>query len=191
MKSFRMLFAGLALTALAAISPSFAADTFKVDAVHSSVIYRVKHMNTSFSYGRFDQFEGAFTLDATDAAKSSFDLKIKVDSVNSANEKRDQHLKSPDFFNAKQFPSISFKSTKVVKSGEKYQVTGDLTLHGTTKPVTLDIVPTGSSKGPTGAAIAGVEATFKIKRSDFGMNKMVPMIGDEVVVIVSLEGGKS
>jgi polyisoprenoid-binding protein YceI len=100
-------------------------------------------------------------------------------------------LKSPDFFNAKQFPSIIFKSTKVAKAGAKYQVTGDLTLHGTTKPITFEIEQTGSGKGPTGAAVAGVEATLKIKRSDFGMNKMIPMIGDDVTVIVSLEGGKS
>ncbi len=77
-----------------------------------------------------------------------------------ANAKRDQHLKGPDFFNAVQFPTISFVSSGAVKSGNGYEVSGDLTLHGVTKPVTLKVTPTGTGKGPTGAAIAGIESTF-------------------------------
>lgn len=166
-----------------------AAETFQVDAVHSSVIYRVKHMNASYAYGRFNDFSGSFTIDAADATKCAFDLAVKTAGIDSGNEKRDQHLKSPDFLNAKQFPTITFKSEKVeLKSKDTFLVTGNLTLHGTTKPVTIEVVTTGAATGPRGGKVAGIEATFTIKRSDFGMKNMIPMVGDEIRLIASLEG---
>jgi polyisoprenoid-binding protein YceI len=169
---------------------ALAADAFQVDSVHSSVIFRVKHMNVSYAYGRFNDVSGKFLLDETDPSKSVFDLTIKSESVDTASTKRDSHLKGADFFNAKQFPTIAFKSNSVTKSGSGYDVTGDLTLHGVTKPVTFRLASTGTGKSPVGGTVAGVEASTVIKRSDFGMTYMVGPIGDEVTVTVALEGGR-
>lgn len=182
--------AGASLFGVAAQSqPVRAADTYKVDAVHSSVLYRVKHMNASYAYGRFNDFSGSFTIDSADPTKCAFDLVVKTAAIDSGNEKRDQHLKSPDFLNAKQFPTIAFKSEKVEAKGkDSYLVTGNLTLHGTTKPVTIEVETTGTATGPRGGKVAGIEATFTIKRSDFGMKNMIPMVGDEIRLIASLEG---
>jgi polyisoprenoid-binding protein YceI len=187
MRRIALLIAGIAVAA----STSRAADTYKVDAVHSTVLFKIKHMNASYSYGRFNAIEGAFALDEKDPSKCSFNVNLKVDSVDTANPGRDGHLKGPDFFNAKQFPTISFKSKSVASAGKGvFDVTGDLTLHGVTKSVKVAVEPTGASKDPRGRAIAGVEGSFRIKRSEFGMSGMLAGIGDDVLITISLEGGK-
>ncbi len=165
------------------------ADTYKVDTVHSSIVFRVKHMNTSYAWGRFNDFTGTFAMEGD--TPSAFDFTVKAASVDTANEKRDTHLKGADFFNARQFPTMTFKSKDVRKAGNAYDVTGDLTLHGVTKSVTAKVEVTGTGKGPTGGTIAGFEATLEIKRTDFGMSYGAPnMLGDDVRIIVSVEGGK-
>lgn len=165
------------------------ADELTIDGGHSSVLFRVMHKNTAPFYGRFNDVSGTFTL-ADNPADSSFDVVIKTESVDTNNKKRDGHLKSPDFFNAREFPTISFKSTKVEK-GEKdtLKVTGDLTCHGVTKSITIDVVQTGAASGPQGES-KGIEAIFTIKRSEFGMEYGLEALGDDVRVIVALEGGK-
>ena len=105
-----------------------AADTFKIDPVESSVVFSVMYLGVTNFYGRFNDVTGTVVLDKADPSKSSVDLTIPVESVDTNNEKRDQHLKSPDFFNAKQFPVMTFKSKKVEWSGDTYNVTGDFTL---------------------------------------------------------------
>jgi polyisoprenoid-binding protein YceI len=166
-----------------------AAETYAADTTHSSVVYRVKHMNTSFAWGRFNDIKGAFTLDESNPAEGRFEFQVKADSIDTAEPKRDQHLKSPDFFNAVQFPAITFKSQSITKSANGgYEVTGDLTLHGVTKPITLKVLQTGAGKDMRGTPIAGIETSFNIKRSDFGMSKMIPAVGDDVWVNVSIEG---
>jgi polyisoprenoid-binding protein YceI len=164
--------------------------SYSVDIVHSSVLYRVKHVGASWHWGRFNDFSGSFAINSEKPEASLFDLTIKTESVDSGNADRDKHLRSQDFFSAKEFPSITFKSTKVAKTGDKtFDVTGDLTLMGVTKPVTasVEFVGTGEMRG---VKKAGIEAKFEIKRSDFGMSKMVGPIGDEVSLIVSLEGDR-
>jgi polyisoprenoid-binding protein YceI len=178
------------VASLSAATLAFAADPFLVDAVHSSVHFRVKHMNTSYAWGRFNEVSGKFLVDEADPAKSVFDLTINAESIDTANSKRDAHLKNPDFFNTKQFPRITFKSKSVKKVGAEYEVSGDMNLHGVTKPVTFHLTVTGSGKGMQGEALAGVEATAVIKRSDFGMNYMVGPIGDEVTVTAAFEGSR-
>ena len=159
------------------------ADTYQVDSVHSSMVFRVKHMGLANFYGRFNAISGSFALD-DDPSKNSFQIQIQAESIDTANAKRDNHLKGPDFFNTKQFPTITFKSTQVKKSGDAtFDVTGDLTLHGVTKSVTAKVTKTGA-----GNKAAGVEAELNIKRTDFGMNFRTDMLSDEVMVIVSLEG---
>jgi polyisoprenoid-binding protein YceI len=168
-----------------------AADEYQVDSVHSSMVFRVKHASASNFYGRFNSISGSFTLD-DDPSKCSFNIQIKTDSVDTAQKKRDDHLKNPDFFNAAQFPTISFKSTQVKKSGDdSLDVSGDLSLHGETKSVTAKVTRTGSGKN-FGRPVAGVEAVLTIKRLDFGVGKNFgpEVLGDEVQITVSLEGGK-
>ena len=141
-------------------------------------------------YGRFNDVSGTVVLDKADPSKSSVELTIPVESVDTHNEKRDQHLKSPDFFNAKQFPVMTFKSKQVESSGDTYKVTGDFTLHGVTKPLTLEIKKVGEGKGMEGEIRGGGETHFTIKRSDYGMNFMQGPLGDEINIVVSLEGIK-
>jgi polyisoprenoid-binding protein YceI len=166
------------------------ADTFKIDPVHSSIVFSIKHLGVTDFYGRFNDISGQVVFDTADPAKSSVELTIPVESIDTHYEKRDQHLKSPDFFNAKQFPAIVFKSKSVEGSGENYKVTGDLNLHGVTKPLTLEIKRGPDGKGPEGEIRGGGTTHFTIKRSDFGMNFMQGALGDEVTVFLSLEGVK-
>lgn len=165
-----------------------AADVYVADPVHSSVVFRVKHANTTYFWGRFNHIEGKFTLDSIDPGAVNLEFEVKTASVDTANADRDKHLKGPDCFNAVQFPTIRFKSKSAVTKGSGYEVQGDLSLHGVTKPVSVHLTPTGTGKGPTGKEIGGIEATFSIKQSDFGMTKMAPLIGDIVFVSVCVEG---
>ncbi|SIN73304.1 Polyisoprenoid-binding protein YceI [Singulisphaera sp. GP187] len=168
-----------------------AAQAYKVDTVHSATVFRVKHMNTSYSYGRFNDISGQFSLDEKDPKNAHLDIVVKTDSIDTANANRDKHLKSPDFFNAVQYKTISFKSKSVAKSGaDTFQVHGDLTLHGVTKPLALTVTRTGAGKDMKGKPVAGFETEFAIKRSDFNMNKMLEGIGDDVKIVVSVEGGQ-
>ena len=109
------------------------ADDYTIDAVHSGVSFQILHLGLSNVHGRFNDFGGSFTIDTSDPSRSAFSLSIKTDSVDTNNTGRDGHLKSPDFFNVKQFPTIGFKSTSVKPIDGGYEVTGDLTIHGATK----------------------------------------------------------
>ena len=178
------------LAALASNNAVFAAETYSADPVHSSVVFRVKHMNTSYAWGRFNDLSGSFTLDPADPAKSKMAFTIKAGSVDSNSKIRDNHLKSPDFFNVVQYPEITFASKSVAKASNGYQVDGMLTFHGVTKPISFVIASTGTGKDMKGNAIAGIDTNFVLKQSDFGITKMAAAIGDEVNVIVSIEGVK-
>jgi polyisoprenoid-binding protein YceI len=186
MKPFKLLLAAI----LSSLGMSVHAETFKIDPVHSSIVFGIKHLGVTDFYGRFNDVSGKAVFDKEDPSKSSLEISIPVESVDTKNEKRDQDLKGPDFFNAKQFPVMVFKSKKVEGSGDTYKVTGDLTLHGVTKPLTLEIQRGAEGKGMEGEIRGGGETHFSIKRSDFGMNFMQGPLGDEVKVILSLEGVK-
>ena len=165
-------------------------ETYKVDPVHTTAIFRIKHLGVTYFYGRFNETTGSFTLNTENPCEMLFDVQIKTDSVDTNAAGRNNHLKGPDFFNAKQFPTISFKSKSVESSGENtYAVSGDLTLHGVTKPITAQMEFVGQGdKGRRFGYRAGFDATFTIKRSDYGMNFMQGMLGDEVTIMVGLEG---
>jgi polyisoprenoid-binding protein YceI len=177
---------GMSLVAVAEPTPVKA--SYKVDPVHSAVLFKILHLGASNVWGRFNSFSGSMTLDDSSPTASSLDFEVKPDTIDTSNEKRDQHLKGPDFFNAKQFPAISFKGKGVKKSGDGYEVSGDLTLHGVTKPLTLKVEKVGAGKGP-GGPVTGFETTFVIKRSDFGLGPTFkpPMLGDEITIIASVE----
>ena len=182
----------LSVVVLLMLSAQSRGDTYKVDPVHSATVFRIQHANLGYVWGRINDPSGTFSLDAADPTKSTFNLELQVANVDTHNDKRDAHLKSPDFFNAKQYPTITFKS-KSVKAGSAanmLEVTGDLTMHGVTKSVMISVELTGKGEFPPGTQRAGVEATFTVKRSEFDMTKMVGPVGDEVRLVVALEGVK-
>jgi polyisoprenoid-binding protein YceI len=174
---------------------ALAADEYKVDPMHAMVLFRIQHAGIGYVHGRFNDPSGSFTLDEADPSKSKFNVEVQVANVDTHNDKRDAHLKSPDFFNAKQYPTITFKSTSVKKgaSANTLDVTGDLTLHGVTKSVTVPVELTGKGQFPPGAYRAGVETTFTIKRTDYdikGIPAMPTAVGEDVRLTVALEGVK-
>lgn len=174
----------------AAANSATAADNYKVDPVHTTAIFKITHFNVAPFYGRFNVVTGTFSLDDSDASKSTFEFEVNVDKVDTGNEKRDNHLRGPDFFNTKQFPTAKFKSTSVKPGeGNTLEVTGDLTLHGVTKPVTAKVEKTGQGNTPAGQR-AGLATTFTIKRTDFGMSFMLQGLGDEITLMFGIEGVK-
>ncbi len=169
-----------------------AADTYEIDTAHSMIIFRAKHNGITYNYGRFNEFTGEITMDA-DVSNSTVEFEVKAASVDTGNEKRDQHLRSSDFFSAKQFPVITFKSTKVsAKAGKEdvLEVTGDLELHGVKKSVTVDVEITGRSQGRQGESLIGFESTFTIQRSEFGMTYGMGSVSDDIRITVSIEAAQ-
>ncbi len=169
-----------------------AAITYDIDTGHSSLLFRAKHLNVSYVYGRFNEFSGQFTFDAAKPESSKVEVEIKIDSIDSGIEKRDAHLRSPDFFDAKQFSTATFKSKGVKKTKDgHFDVTGDFTLRGVTKPVTIDVESVGSVKDERAGEIAGFHGTFTLKRSEFGVSYGPTALGEDILVIVSVEGARS
>jgi polyisoprenoid-binding protein YceI len=184
--------AAAALAAAAFLRPGEAlsadAKTWAGDTVHSFVLFRIKHLGTSWTWGRFNDFTVSLQSDAAGAALSAIEFDVKTASVDTGQAKRDQHLKNPDFFNAAEFPSITFKSKSVKPAGDgAWDVDGDLTLHGETKPISVKVTKVGLGKGMDGGPLLGLEANFTVKRSDYGMSKMVGPVGDDVAVTVAVE----
>ncbi len=171
-----------------------APEKYNVDASHASVVFKINHMGFSNVYGMFGDVTGDFEVDDKKPEMTKVDITIKADSVDTKNAKRDEHLRKPDFFDAKQFPLITFKSESVKKiSATKYQVKGLLTMHGVTKPLSFELTRFRTGLDPMKKQKTGGEASLKIKRSDYGMNFMVgpEKVGDEVDLWVSLEGEKT
>lgn len=163
--------------------------TYTVDPVHSSVNFQVRHFVSKVK-GNFGEFSGKIVLDAAKPEASSAVGEIKIKSVNTNNAKRDGHLQSDDFFKADKNPVMTFKSTawKAAGTPGTYEVTGDLTFAGVTKPVTIKLTHTGTADNPmTKGKVAGFEATGKLDRTDWGMTYGKGMIGDEVDLDIQVE----
>jgi polyisoprenoid-binding protein YceI len=168
-------------------------DLYEIDTTHSMIIFRAKHNGVSYNYGRFNEFTGEIMIDARAVPESMVTFEVKAASVDTGNEKRDQHLRSSDFFSAKQFPLITFKSTKVrEKAGKEdvLEVTGDLELHGVKKSITVDVEVTGRAKGGEGESLIGFESTFTIKRSEFGMTYGAGAVSDDIRLTVTIEANQ-
>lgn len=175
----------------AATLGSAKADNYKIDPIHSAVLFKVGHFGVGNIYGRFDTFSGDFVFDANDPTKDSVTLEISTESVDSNAPDRDKHLKSPDFLNAKQFPTATFKSTSFKKVDDKnYEVIGDFTLRGITKPVTVAVQIVGTGSGPKGEPRLGTESTVTLKRSEFDVKAFLPAVTDDVQLRVAVEGIK-
>ena len=166
---------------------------WKLDLSHSSVGFSVPHLVISSVDGRFKEATAKIDLDDADVTKSQVSVEINAASIDTGDQKRDEHLKSPDFFDAKKFPKLTFKSTKIVKAGAAYKLTGDLTIRDVTKSVTLDASRSAPVKTPWGNQARAAKLTGKIKRGDFGLkwNKALEtggvVVGDEVTINVKAE----
>ena len=164
-----------------------------IDVSHSAVHFHVRHMVISKVHGRFAKWSGALQLDTQDLTRSSVEVTIDAASIDTQVADRDAHLKSADFFDVAKYPTMTFKSTKVAKAGkDRLEVTGDLTLHGVTKSVVLDVSTSTEVKGMFGETRRAFAATTKIDRKDYGLtwNKLVeagPAVGDEVAITLDLE----
>ncbi len=189
MQKVGFLFVAIALT-LAAAARSARAESYTLDPVHSALLFKVSHLGASYSFGVFHSPEGKVTWDSADPTKSSIEVTAKVANLNTFNAKRDEHLRSPDFFDAKQFPSLTFKSTSIKSLGDDlYEVSGDLTIRGTTKPITVNLKKMGTAE-MRGTVKTGFDGKFTINRMDFGVAYMPQGIGTDVDVHVALEVNK-
>lgn len=164
--------------------------SFAVDGVHSSVLFRVVYQNTSHFYGRFNEVSGTFNIDPANPNNTHLDLKINVESVDSGNSGRDNHLRNADFFNARQFPEATFKSKSARRVNDTtVAVTGDLTIRGVTKEITVNIESMGETRdNRANKARSGFATEFTITRSDFGVSYGVGALSDETKMIISLSG---
>ncbi|MEX1015404.1 MAG: YceI family protein [Phycisphaeraceae bacterium] len=162
------------------------AESYNVDPVHTSVYFNIMHMDIAPVYGRFNDVSGSYDLGDAPA----FNFTVQATSVDTGNEQRDNHLRSDDFFNAAEFPAIRFQSTAVepLDEGEGYKVTGDMTLHGETREIVIDLVKTGEGSGNGGEHRTGFHTTFTLNRSDYGMDQLLNAVGDEVTLMIGIEG---
>lgn len=189
-RSVNIFTAILAIGLVAGFSvPLSAAETYKLDPTLTSIVFRAKYQGVAIAYGRFNGPTGSFVFDESAPARNAIEVRLNAKDVDTAVEKRDKHLKSPDFFDAVEHPLVTFKSTSVKKiNNATYQVSGNLTLLGKSRPITVNASHTGSGKDPWGNFLRGFETSFKIKRSEFGMNFMLNGVDDEVIIIVSVTG---
>lgn len=183
-------------TILALVLPAFAfASTWTIDADHSNVGFKVRHLMVSNVKGSFEKHTGTVEIDDKDITKSKVEVSIDVNSINTNVAKRDEHLRSADFFDVAKYPTMTFTSKKVAKAGKDgLKVTGDLTLHGVTKQVVLDVdAISKESKDPWGNIRRGTTATTKINRKDFGLvwNKALETggvaVGEEITIALEIE----
>lgn len=186
-KLVALAFCGLMTFGLAA--QANAAD-YEVEGGHSTAHFTLTHLNVSEFQGRFNDVGGSYSFDASNPSAAKFNVVIKTKSVDTNDAKRDKHLKGPDFFNAGQFPKMTFVSKKVTGSAKNMKITGDLTIKGITKSVTVDAKFIGEGKDPWGNYRSGLSTTFTINRNDFGINYMPGGLGDDVTVRIALEGIK-
>jgi polyisoprenoid-binding protein YceI len=182
--------------AAALAAPSLAsAATWDIDPSHSSATFTVKHMMITNVRGEFRKVTGTIVLDDKEPAKSTVEATVDATTIDTREEKRDAHLKSPDFFDVAKFPTLTFKSTKVSRAGKgKWRVDGELTMHGVTHPVTLTVEgPTPEMKDPWGNTRVAFAATTKVNREDYGLkwNKVLEgggvLVGKEVTIALDVE----
>ncbi len=167
-----------------------------IDNSHSLAEFSVKHMMIATVKGRFTQVEGRIEVDPEDITGAVFEGSVAVASINTADSARDDHLRSADFFDAENHPTLTFKSTKVERDGDGYKMTGDMTIRGVTKPVTFDLEFEGTGKDPWGNERIGFSATAKINRKDFGLTWNAALetggvlVGEQVKIELHLEATK-
>lgn len=172
-------------------------NTWAIDPTHSEIIFKVKHLVISTVTGRFQEFEGKVVTGAEDFTDAEIEFSANIASISTGNEQRDGHLKSGDFFDAEQFPTLNFKSNKLEKiSGSDYKLTGDLTIRDVTKTVDLKVEYGGTVQDPYGNTKAGFELTGKISRKEFGLTWSAVteagsiVVGDDIKLAISVQFAK-
>ncbi|MNZ48498.1 hypothetical protein D3C78_662450 [compost metagenome] len=183
-------FAALALgTALFSAGQAMAAD-YKIDkeGQHAFIEFRIQHLGYSWLYGRFDDFDGAFTFDEKNPSADKVKVTINTNSVNTNHAERDKHLRSPDFLNVGKHPTATFESTSVKTASNDAEITGNLTLNGVTKPVTIKAQMIGQGDDPWGGYRAGFHGTTTLKLKDFNIQKDLGPASQEVELVLSVEG---
>lgn len=165
-------------------------ERYDFDKAHTQIIFAVNHLGFSNSHGKFLDFDGFFEFNREEPEKSKVEVTIQTDSINMDDQKWDDHMKNEDFFNVEKYPTMTFKSTKIDVTGDNTaKITGDLTILETTQPVTLDVIFNKAGVHPFNQKyVAGFSATSSLKRSDFGINYGLPMIGDDVSLNIQVEG---
>jgi polyisoprenoid-binding protein YceI len=180
---------------LTAASAHAEKETFVLDKAHTEIGFKIRHFVSKVG-GRFGKFEGTIVLDRAKPEESSVEVKIDTTSIDTGNPGREKHLNSPDFFDTAKFPEITFKSTKVAAKGkDAYEVTGDLTMKGVTKPVTLTVSANGFTSDGRGGQKTGFDVTGKLNRKDFGVNwnavvDQNAMLSEDVDLVISVEANK-
>lgn len=182
----------LGLTAAAMLLSTGAASAadYKIDkqGQHAFVQFRIQHLGYSWLYGTFKDFDGSFTFDEADPSKDKVNVTINTNSVDTNHAERDKHLRSGEFLNVAKFPQATFVSTGVKKDGDELDITGNLTLNGVTKPVTLEAKKLGEGKDPWGGYRAGFEAETKIALKDFNITTDLGPASQDVQLMISVEG---
>jgi polyisoprenoid-binding protein YceI len=169
-------------------TPALAGEIYRVDPDHTYLLFKVKHLKIVNSHGRFHGPTGKMVWNDVNPSKSSINISVSANNIDTDVEKRDRHLRSPDFFNVKKYSTITFESTHVKKlAPDIYEVTGGLTILGKTLPLVIKVRQTGFGQDPWGKFRRGFETQFTIKRSDWGMDFMLDKVSDEVIVNVSVE----
>jgi len=180
------------LLAAALVSPAVAAEeryVIDTEGAHAFVQFRIKHLGYSWLYGRFNDFRGTFTYDEGDPSASRVEVVIDAASLDSNHAERDKHLRSPDFLDVAKYPEISFVSTSYKETGiDAAVLTGDLSLHGVTKPVTIDVRKVGNGPDPWGGYRRGFEGTTEITLADFGITKDLGPASRKLQITLSVEG---
>ena len=192
-----MVLSGAILSGLISFLPQIsAADAYKIDPAHSSFGFSVSHLMVSKITGVFNDYEGVINFDPKDLSTASADVAIQTASIDTRAAKRDDHLRSADFFDAKTFPLIKFQGKKFVSSGDQYLITGDLTIKGVTKEITIPVKITGPVASPMGGTVLGLSGQITINRQDYGVswNKNLDnggvVVGNDVDVQINIEAGE-
>lgn len=172
----------------ASLTTSAADYKFDKEGQHAFVQFRIQHLGYSWLYGTFKDFDGSFTFDEANPAADKVNVTINTNSLDTNHAERDKHLRSADFLNTGKFPQATFASTAVKKDGKDYKITGDLTLNGVTKPVTLDAKLMGEGKDPWGGYRAGFEASGEIVLKEFNISKDLGPASQKAELIISVEG---
>lgn len=193
MRSFASIIFGFFMGVVMVTAPISAhaqIEKYTFDKAHTQILFFVNHLGFSMSQGEFHDYDGHFLFNRGEPEKSVIDISIQSASIDMDDEKWDAHMKNADFFNVEEFPTVTFKSKMAEITGENTaNITGDLTLLGVTKPVTLSVTHNKSGIHPfSGKFVAGLSATGVIKRSDFGMNYGLPNVGDNVELRIEVEG---
>jgi polyisoprenoid-binding protein YceI len=186
---FILVIGFLSFLTLSTPKAGFSLGGFAIDPNHSSIVFRVKHLGITFVYGKFHHAMGRYVPPNGESGQSEIDIRVRVMDIDTGNALRDEHLQSPDFFHAEKYPWITFRSVSIeTLDTESFKVLGDLHFHGVTRRITIQAFKTDTLGDGPGQARMGFMGTFTIRRSDYGMKRMLGGVGDRVEMTVNVRG---